>query len=169
MFSANTCLFDKLTLMYASVNKHGRGWRFEGRGWAPSASRDERPSGGAPTLSGARPARVRGECTRCAPRVPRPLLHRKPLNFITHLDPIYDSMALTSRRRQLSSHYPDLEHPPAENRYQRDAAHLSHKIQPTSLLTSSLTKDCAKVAIFHLVEHIHSLRSNVKTLFVQND
>lgn len=82
-------------------------------------------------------------------------------SILGNLDPVYDSMALTSQLHLTCSHYPGLEHPPAENRYQRDAAHLSHKIQPTSLLTSSLTNYCANVLIFRLLEHMHSLRSNV--------
>ncbi|GBP27791.1 hypothetical protein EVAR_94194_1 [Eumeta japonica] len=48
--------------------------RGKGREDAPLASRERRPSCGAPTLSsgGGRPARVRGECTPARPAYPAP-------------------------------------------------------------------------------------------------
>ncbi|CAK1548155.1 unnamed protein product [Leptosia nina] len=59
-------ILEKFALVYATIRTKDATDKSGGE--TPFASRDGRPSGGAPTLSADRPARVRGECTRPVPR-----------------------------------------------------------------------------------------------------
>ncbi|KPI95448.1 hypothetical protein RR46_08907 [Papilio xuthus] len=127
------------------------------RGGEHPPSRDQRPSAGAPTLSAARPARVRGECTPSSERpspAPRPTTAlATPPNACAHAQchsPRRCPHHHASNRLGAADlrHRSGLNDPPVADRYGGDAAHLSHKISPTSLLTSSLPYDCAKVAFF---------------------
>lgn len=106
-------------------------------------------------------ARVRGECTlshpapaaRCPPAVALGPQHRTPLlhlhsPLVHHPPPPPDSLTTDRHHLPLPTRLP---HTSTDD----DAAHLSHKIPPTSLLTSSLTNDCANL-VFIKKRHIRS-------------
>lgn len=101
-----------------------------------------------------------------APLQPTALLRPRTPSNATHL-PIYDTMAPPAQATPASANIQISCTLPRRTGIS-DAAHLSHKISPTSLLTSSRSHNCVNVTTFRVFKCTHCCSSYKKTLRIKN-